>query len=62
MLIRTVGYYLKRWGFTSQQPIKKAYEQRPEVVKKWLDEQYSEIARRARIEGCEIHWGDDDTG
>jgi len=59
MPIRTVGHYLKRWGFTPQKPIKKAYEQRPEAVKQWLDEQYPEIARRARTEGGEIHWGDE---
>ncbi len=33
--VRTVGKYLKRWGFTPQKPIKKAYEQRPEAVKAW---------------------------
>ena len=33
----TVGKYLARWGFTPQKPIKKAYEQRPEAVKAWLD-------------------------
>jgi len=38
--VRTVGKYLARWGFTPQKPIKKAYEQRPEAVKKWLDEEY----------------------
>ena len=34
--IRTIGEYLKRWGFTSQKPIKKAYEQRPAEVRKWI--------------------------
>lgn len=57
--VRTVGEYLKRWGFTPQKPIKKAYEQRPEAVKKWLDEEYPAIAKRARDEGGEIHWGDE---
>src|ERR1017187_830423 len=59
MPIRTVGHYLKRWGFTPQKPIKKAYEQRPEAVKEWLDEQYPEIAKRAHAENGEIHWGDE---
>lgn len=54
-----VGNYLARWGLTPQQPIKKAYEQRPEAVQAWLDDQYPEIARRARAEGAEIHWGDE---
>ena len=54
-----VGNYLKRWEFTPQKPIKKAYEQHPEAVEKWLDEEYSGIEQRARTEGAEIHWGDE---
>lgn len=57
--VRTVGKYLKRWGFTPQKPIKKAYEQRPEAVKTWLNEHYPSIAVRAKAEGGEIHWGDE---
>jgi len=57
--VRTVGKYLKRWGFTPQKPIKKAYEQRPEAVKAWLDEHYPAIAAQAKAEGGEIHWGDE---
>lgn len=57
--IRCVGNYLNRWGFTPQKPIKRAYEQQPKAVKKWLDEQYPEIEQRASAEGAEIHWGDE---
>lgn len=57
--VRGVGNYLKRWGFTPQKPIKRAYEQRPEAVQAWLDEQYPEIEQRAKAEGAEIHWGDE---
>jgi transposase len=57
--IRTVGEYLHRWGFTPQKPVKKSYEQQPERVKKWLDEEYPGIARKAREEGAEILWGDE---
>lgn len=57
--VRGVGNYLSRWGFTPQKPIKKAYEQRPEAVQAWLDEQYPEIEKRAKAEGAEIHWGDE---
>jgi transposase len=57
--VRSVGKYLARWGFTPQKPIKKAYEQRPEAVHQWLDEQYPAIAERAKVEGGEIHWGDE---
>jgi len=57
--IRAVGNYLKRWGMTPQKPIKRAYEQKPEAVKAWLDEQYPAIEKRAKAEGAEIHWGDE---
>lgn len=57
--IRAVGNYLKRWGFTPQKPIKRAYEQQPEAVKTWLHEQYPAIEARAKAEGGEVHWGDE---
>lgn len=55
--IRTVGEYLRRWGFTVQKPRKQAYEQRPAEVKRWLDETYPAIQARAKAEHAEIHWG-----
>lgn len=57
--VRTVGDYLKRWGFTPQKPIKKAYEQRPAEVRQCLEETYPQIALRAKAENAEIHWGDE---
>ena len=57
--VRATGEYLRRWGFTPQKPIKRAYEQRPEAVRQWLDEAYPAIERRAKAEGGEIHWGDE---
>ena len=59
MPIRTVGEYLNRWGYTPQKPLRRAYEQNPKAVKKWLDEQYPTIVKRAKIEKAEIHWGDE---
>jgi len=59
MPIRTVGEYLKRWGFTPQKPLRRAYRQNPKAVKKWLNEQYPEIQSRAQQEKAEIHWGDE---
>jgi hypothetical protein len=59
MPIRTVGEYLKRWGFTPQKPLRRAYKQNPEAVKKWLKEEYPVIAKRAKTEKAEIHWGDE---
>ncbi len=59
MPIRTVGEYLKRWGFTPQEPIKRAYEESSQAVKKWLEADYPVIASRAKEEKAEIHWGDE---
>jgi transposase len=59
MPIRTVGEYLKRWGFTPQKPFRRAYEQNPKRVKQWLQEQYPGIARRAKQEDAEIQWADE---
>jgi transposase len=59
MPVRTIGHYLKRWGFTPQKPLKRAYEQRPAEIQRWLDREYPAIAVRAKREGAEIHWGDE---
>ena len=59
MAINTMGDYLRSWGFSPQKPKKKAYEQCPKKVKKWLEEEYPIIKKRANLEGAEIQWGDD---
>ena len=59
LAVRTMGLYLERWGFTPQKPMKKAYEQSPAAVRKWLDEEYPAITACAKVEGAEIHWGDE---
>lgn len=59
MAVRSVGNYLKRWGFTPQKPLKRAYERQDRAVKIWLEETYPKIAARAKGEGAEIHWGDE---
>jgi transposase len=55
----TVGRYLKRWGFTPQKPLRRAYEQNPEAVRRWLEKDYPAIRRQARQERAQIHWGDE---
>lgn len=57
--VRTLGHYLHRWGFTAQKPLKRAYEQRPEEIERWLKDTYPRIRAQARREGAEIHWGDE---
>ena len=54
----TVGRYLKRWGFTPQKPVRRAFEQNPKEVQRWLKEEYPAIRKQARLEGALIHWGD----
>ena len=57
--IRTMGDYLKRWGFTPQKPVKRAYEQDPKKLAQWIETDYPEIAAHAKQEKAEIHWGDE---
>jgi transposase len=57
--IRTVGEYLRRWGFTPQKPTRKAHKQDPDEVARWLETTYPAIEQRAATEGGEIHWGDE---
>src|SRR3954453_20540036 len=51
--IRTVGEYLRRWEFTPQKPVRKAYKQDPQEVAEWLETKYPEIEARAAKEGGE---------
>lgn len=57
--IRTVGEYLKRWGFTPQKPLKRAYEQDPKAVEEWLEHIYPAIVAQAHQAGGEVAWGDE---
>jgi transposase len=59
LAVRTVGRYLRRWGFTAKRPRRHARDQDPEEVRRWLEETYPAIAARAEREGAEIHWGDE---
>ena len=59
MPVRTVGDYLNRWGFTPQKPIKRAYEQQPQQIKEWLDNQYPAIKEEAKLEKGIILWCDE---
>lgn len=57
--IWTVGRYLKRWGFAPQKPARRALEQNPVAVQRWLAEQYPAIAQQAQAEKAEIYWEDE---
>lgn len=55
----SIGRYLKRWGFTPQKPLRRAFEQNPKEVKRWLNEEYPAIRAKAKKDGAEIHWCDE---
>jgi len=59
MPISTVGKYLQRWEFTSQVPIKRAYERNDAKVQKWLEVEYPEIKKQSKKENAEIQWADE---
>ena len=55
----TIGRYLKAWTFTPQKPIRRAFEQNPVEVQRWLNETYPGIRTQALREKAEIYWGDE---
>jgi len=56
---RLIGKYLKRWGFTPQRPVKRALEQRPELIGEWLRKTWPDVLAHAKAEGGVIFWGDE---
>ncbi|HEX32878.1 MAG TPA: IS630 family transposase [Candidatus Aenigmarchaeota archaeon] len=59
MPISTVGKYLQRWEFTSQVPIKRAYERNDKAVQTWLKDTYPAIEKQSKEENAEIQWADE---
>lgn len=59
LAINTMGDYLRSWGFSPQKPKKRAYEQCPKKVQKWLNEEYPSIKKKAKEQKATIHWGDE---
>jgi transposase len=59
LAVRTVGKYLARWGFTAQKPLRRAYEQNPAAVRRWLRRDYPAIVAAARRARGIIFWGDE---
>jgi transposase len=59
LAINTVGDYLRSWGFSPQKPKKRAYEQNPKAVQKWLEQDYPILKEKAKQENATIHWGDE---
>jgi len=55
----SVKRYLRSWGFSPQKPMRRAYEQSDEAVRRWLQESLPEIEKRARAGRAEILWADE---
>lgn len=56
---RTVGQYLRRWGYTSKKPARHARKQNPDEIEEWLQEVYPAIETQAAQEDAEILWTDE---
>jgi len=59
LAVRTVGTYLARWGFTAQKPARRAYEQDPAAVRRWLRRDYPAFVARAKRARGVVFWGDE---
>ena len=59
LAVRTVGDYLRAWGFTPQVPARRALERDPEAVKQWLEVRYPEIREKAKDCGGIVLWQDE---
>jgi transposase len=55
----TVGAYLRAWRFSPQKPKRRALEQNPAAVRRWLEEEYPAIRSQARREGGVVLWLDE---
>ena len=55
----SVGRLLAQLGITPQKPLWRAYQQDPERVRQWVEEEYPKIARAAKRSGAEIWFGDE---
>jgi transposase len=55
----TVGAYLRAWRFSPQKPKRRALEQNPAAVRRWLEEAYPAIRAQARREGGVVWWLDE---
>jgi transposase len=58
MPVRTLGEYLRRWGYTSKRPQKRAQEREDRAMRSWLATVYPSILSGARHDAAQLFWGD----
>ena len=54
-----IGKLLRRIGLSPQRPLYRAYQQDPEAVRRWKEEDFPAIRERARAEGAELYFCDE---
>lgn len=55
----TVGKVLRDLGFSPQRPLRRAFEQDPEAVRRWEEEEFPEIRQEAKKQGADLYFGDE---
>ncbi len=55
----SVGRLLKKLGLTPQRPLRRAYQQDPERVDRWLQKEFPQIRALAKREGASIFFQDE---
>jgi transposase len=54
-----IGKLLRRIGLSPQRPLYRAYQQDPEAVRRWKEEDFPAIRERAHAEGAELYFCDE---
>ena len=55
----SVGRLLRTMGLSPQRPLYRAYQQNPEAVERWKQEQFPAIRTQAKAEGATIYFADE---
>jgi transposase len=59
LTVTSVGRLLAELGITPQKPLRRAYERDPEAVKRWEEEEYPRLRKRAKRRGADIFFLDE---
>lgn len=55
----SVGRLLKKLGLSPQRPLRRAFQQDPEAVRRWVSAEYPQIRAQAKRAGAVIYFGDE---
>jgi transposase len=54
-----IGKLLRRIGLSPQRPLYRAYQQDPEAVRRWKEQEFPAIREQARAAGAQVYFGDE---